>query len=127
MAQKTVCFEQLKKSLNNFTGQSQASNVNNEIGALIERVKNIVGNNLGIIRNELSLTEGKKQLSNLWLEIKDLDERDKDVFELQQMVRLATLMIEAAFQRTESRGVQFRSDFDKPDHSWEKAQTLVKR
>jgi succinate dehydrogenase/fumarate reductase flavoprotein subunit len=127
MAQKMVNFEQLKKSLNIFTGQSQAANVNNEIGALIERVKNIVGNNLGIIRNELSLIEGKRQLSNLWLEIKDLDERNKDVFELQQMARLANLMIEAAFQRTESRGVQFRSDFDKPDNSWAKAQTLVKR
>ena len=126
MAQKTVSFEQLKKSLNIFTGQSQASNVNDEIGALIDRVKNIVGNNLGIIRNELSLTEGKRQLSNLWLEIKDLDERNKDVFELQQMARLANLMIEAAFQRTESRGVQFRSDFDKPDNSWAKAQTLIK-
>ena len=126
MAQKTVCFEQLKKSLNIFTGQSQASNVNNEIGALIGRVKNIVGNNLGIIRNELSLTEGKRELSNLWLEIKDLDERNKDVFELQQMARLANLMIEAAFQRTESRGVQFRSDFDKPDDSWVKAQTYNK-
>jgi succinate dehydrogenase/fumarate reductase flavoprotein subunit len=88
--------------------------------------KKIVGNNLGIIRNELSLTEGKRQLSNLWLEIKDLDERNKDIFELQQMARLANLMIEAAFQRTESRGVQFRSDFDKPDNSWAKAQTLIK-
>ncbi|MDC0955361.1 hypothetical protein OAR83_02555, partial [Alphaproteobacteria bacterium] len=85
-----------------------------------------VGNNLGIIRSELSLTEGQKQLSNLWLEIKDFDERNKDVFELQQMVRLAYLMIEAASQRTESRGVQFRSDFDKLDNSWAKAQTLVK-
>ena len=126
MAQKTVSFEQLKKSLNIFTEQSQASNVNNEIGTLINRVKNIVGNNLGIVRNELGLTEGKRQLSNLWLEIKDLDEGNKDVFELQQMVRLANLMIEAAFQRTESRGVQFRSDFDKPDNSWAKAQTIVK-
>ena len=126
MAQKTVWFLQLKKSLNIFNGQSLASNVNNEIGALIDRVKNIVGNNLGIIRNELSLNEGKRQLSNLWLEIKDFDEQNKDAFELQQMVRLANLMIEAASQRTESRGVQFRSDFDKLDNSWAKAQTLVK-
>ena len=112
--------------MNIFTGQSQASSVNDEIGALIDRVKNIVGNNLGIIRNELSLTEGKRQLSNLWLEIKDLDEQNKDVFELKQMARLANLMIEAAFKRTESRGVQFRSDFDKPDDSWVKAQTYNK-
>ena len=123
---KTVSFEQLKKSLNILKGQSQASNVKDEIGALIDRIKNIVGNNLGIIRNELSLTEGKRQLFNLWLEIKDLDEQNKDVFELKQMARLANLMIEAAFKRTESRGVQFRSDFDKPDDSWVKAQTYNK-
>ena len=90
------------------------------------RIKNIVGSNLGIIRNELSLTEGQKQLSKLWFEIKDLDEQNKDVFELQQMVRLTKLMIEAASQRTESRGVQFRSDFATLDDTWAKSQTLIK-
>lgn len=125
-ARQTLSSKQLNKLLNVIEGQSQAVNTNFEIRALMDKVKKIVGNNLGIIRSALSLTEGQKQLSNLWLEIKDLDERNKGVFELQQMVRLATLMIEAAFQRTESRGVQFRSDFNKPDNSWAKAQTLVK-
>ena len=92
----------------------------------MDRVKNIVGNNLGIIRNELSLTEGQKQLSKLWLEIKDLGEQNRDVFELKQMARLANLMIEAASRRTESRGVQFRSDFNALDDAWAKAQTLIK-
>ena len=123
---KTLSSKQLNKLLNIIEGQSQASNTNFEIRALMDKVKKIVGNNLGIIRSELSLTEGQKQLSNLWLEIKDFDEQNKDAFELQQMVRLASLMIEAASQRTESRGVQFRSDFDKLDNSWAKAQTLVK-
>ncbi len=123
---KTISVGQLKKSLNIFKGQSQDSNVDNEIVAFVNRLKNIVGNYLGIIRNELSLTEGKRQLFNLWLEIKDRDERDKDIFELQQMVRLATLMMDAAFQRTESRGVQFRSDFEKLDNAWAKVQRLVK-
>jgi succinate dehydrogenase/fumarate reductase flavoprotein subunit len=62
----------------------------------------------------------------LWREIKDLDEQNKDIFELKQMLRLAGLMMEAASQRTESRGVQFRSDFDKLDNSWAKTQKLVK-
>ena len=92
----------------------------------MDRVKNIVCNNLGIIRNELSLTEGQKQLSNLWLEIKDLDEQNKDAFELKQMACLACLMMEAASQRTESRGVQFRSDFNTLDNAWAKSQTLIK-
>ena len=125
-AQKTLSSKQLNKLLNVTKGQSQASNANFEIRALMNKVKKIVGNNLGIIRSELSLTEGQKQLSNLWLEIKDFDEQNKDAFELQQMIRLANLMIEAASQRTESRGVQFRTDFDKLDNSWAKAQTLVK-
>jgi succinate dehydrogenase/fumarate reductase flavoprotein subunit len=92
----------------------------------MDRVKNIVGNNLGIIRSELSLTEGQKQLSKLWLEIKDLGEQDRDVFELKQMARLANLMIEASSRRTESRGVQFRSDFNALDDAWAKTQTLIK-
>ena len=125
-AQKILNSKQLSKLLNIIEGQSQASDSHIEIKALMDKVKKIVGNNLGIIRSELSLTEGQKQLSNLWLEIKDFDEQNKDAFELQQMVRLANLMIEAASQRTESRGVQFRSDFDKLDNSWAKTQTLVK-
>ena len=126
VAQKALSSEQLNRSLNIIEGQSQALNSNIEIKALMDRVKNIVGNNLGIIRNELSLTEGQKQLSKLWLEIKDLGEQDRDVFELKQMARLANLMIEAASRRTESRGVQFRSDFNALDDAWAKAQTLIK-
>ena len=125
-AQKTLSSKELNKLSNVIEGQSQASNTNFEIRALVDKVKKIVGNNLGIIRNELSLTEGQKQLSKLWAEIKDFDEQNKDVFELKQMARLASLMMEAASRRTESRGVQFRSDFDKLDNSWAKAQTLVK-
>ena len=126
IAQKTLSAGQLNKLLNIIKGQSQASNADNEIRALIDRVKNIVGNNLGIVRNEVNLTEAKRQFANLWLEIKDLDEYRKDIFELKQMVRLANLMIEAASRRTESRGVQFRSDFDALDDSWATSQTLIK-
>jgi succinate dehydrogenase/fumarate reductase flavoprotein subunit len=126
MTQRPLATEQLKKSLNIIDRQNEVPSINGEIMTLVDRIKNIVGNNLGIIRNELSLTEGQKQLSKLWLEIKDFDEQNKDVFELKQMARLASLMMEAASRRTESRGVQFRSDFDKLDNSWAKAQTLVK-
>ncbi|MDA7648166.1 FAD-dependent oxidoreductase [Alphaproteobacteria bacterium] len=126
VAQKTLGTKTLRRLLNIHKEKSLASKDKDEIRSLMVRIKNIVGNNLGIIRNELSLTEGQKQLSKLWLEIKDLDEQNKDVFELQQMVRLTKLMIEAASRRTESRGVQFRSDFDMLDDAWAKSQTLIK-
>jgi len=41
------------------------------------------------------------------------------------MARLTNLMIEAASRRTESRGVQFRSDFNALDDAWAKTQTLI--
>ena len=125
-SQKTLGTKTLQRLLNIHKEKSLASKDKDEIRSLMVRIKNIVGNNLGVIRNELSFTEGQKQLSKLWLEIKSLDERNKDVFELQQMVRLTKLMIEAASRRTESRGVQFRSDFDTLDDAWAKSQTLIK-
>ena len=77
---------------------------------MINRVKNIVGNNLGIIRNELRLTEGKRQLSNLWLEIKDLDEDERN--NLYQIIRLAKL--EDKIQVPEPCDVdKDRNDFEK--------------
>ena len=93
---------------------------------LVAKVKKIVGDNLGIIRNGLSLAEAKNQLNSLWSEVEELDGQQKDIFELQQMVRLVRLMLDAAERRTESRGVQFRSDFDALDAAWAKPQTLNK-
>ena len=121
-----VSFEQMKKFLSISKVQSQPLNSNDEIEALKDKLKNIVGKNLGIIRNELCLSEGREKIAKIWDQIKELDEQNKDVFELKQMVRLANLMMAAASNRTESRGVQFRSDFDNLDNAWAKAQTLVK-
>ena len=78
------------------------------------------------LNRSLNIIEGQRQALNTNSEIKDLDEQNKDVFELQQMTRLANLMIEAASRRTESRGVQFRSDFNTLDDAWAKTQTLIK-
>lgn len=126
MEENPVSFEQIEKFLSISKVQSQPSNSNNEIEVLKDKLKNIVGKNLGIIRNELCLSEGQKKIAKIWDQIKELDEQNKDVFELKQMVRLANLMMAAASNRTESRGVQFRSDFDNLDNAWAKAQTLVK-
>ena len=126
MEENPVSFEQIEKFLSISKVQSQPSNSNNEIEVLKDKLKNIVGKNLGIIRNELYLSEGREKIAKIWDQIKELDEQNKDVFELKQMVSLANLMMAAASNRTESRGVQFRSDFDNLDNAWAKAQTLVK-
>jgi len=126
MEENPVSFEQIEKFLSISKVQSQPLNSNDEIEVLKDKLKNIVGKNLGIIRNELCLSEGREKIAKIWDQIKELDEQNKDVFELKQMVRLANLMMAAASNRTESRGVQFRSDFDNLDNAWAKAQTLVK-
>ena len=50
MAKKPVSFGTTKKVVEHFYRASQASNVDNDMEALVDRVKNIVGNYLGIIR-----------------------------------------------------------------------------
>ena len=56
--------------------------------------------------------------------IADLGTDNHPVHEACQMARLAMMMIEAARRRTESRGVQFRSDHQGLDQRWERAQFL---
>ncbi len=46
-------------------------------------------------------------------------------WELQNLLLTASCMVDAAFARTESRGVHFRSDFPKPDdENWRRHLTI---
>lgn len=89
---------------------------------LIEQVRQLVGQSLGIIRNDTDLNFAKHQLENLKSKIGVLNKDNKEVFEAHQMTRLACMMTQAAFDRKESRGVQFKSDHQSMKKSWNRSQ-----
>lgn len=85
----------------------------------LEKLHQITGHYLGIIRNREGLTKA--------IELLDLKPRsnpgfelDPAYFELQNMYLVAKLIAKAALYRTESRGGHYRSDFPKPEAKWRK-------
>lgn len=94
--------------------------------SLVEQVRSLVGQNLGIVRNDADLQQTMRELASLQEQVDERDLRRKDVFEARQMMRLARLMAEAAFKRKESRGVQFKSDHQGMETSWARSQLFLK-
>lgn len=83
------------------------------------KLRQITDTYLGIVRNRdgllcaATLLEKMKQPEHVF-------EWDPAYFELQNMILLAGLMVQAAQTRTESRGGHFRDDFPAPDNNWRK-------
>ena len=76
------------------------------------RLKDIMWNYAGIIRDEDSLLKGLDELFKLKSEFnrgkKCLDRQE---YELRNMICISQLIIKAALKREESRGAHYRSDF----------------
>ncbi|WP_284036096.1 L-aspartate oxidase [Neobacillus sp. 114] len=83
----------------------------------IQQIKNSMMDQVGIVRNELALTNQKK-----WLEQFKIDELQTiDSFSKQELTKIfmlitAKLITESALKRTESRGGHFRSDYPIEDN-----------
>lgn len=79
---------------------------------LIAKLKDIMWNNVGIIRSEQSLQKAKKEVEKLQ---KDFKRRRKCLnqgeYEYRNMLIVSSLIIEAALERKESRGAHCRSDY----------------
>ena len=96
-----------------YTLNSGSSEINED--SIRTDIKRIMTYDVGIVRNRerLLVAKGKiDEYSNLLRNLKNENIKD---FELQNMVLLSRLVIEAALEREESRGAHYRSDFDKTD------------
>ena len=83
-----------------------------DISALKDEVKNIMWNNVGIIRSEEGLLEAKKQIQRLKEDFKRTRKcLNKDEYEYRNMLTVASIIIESAINRKESRGSHSRSDY----------------
>ena len=91
---------------------------------LVSQLRELAGNSLGIVRNDLELASAYDRLATLQGAIAGLGTDNQLVHEACQMARLAMMMVEASRRRTESRGVQFRSDHQRLDQRWTRAQIL---
>lgn len=98
------------------------SDADYNIGALKQQLKDIMWNNVGIIRSEESLLKAREEINNLKQSFKRNRKcLNKDEYEYRNMLTAAALVVEGAISRKESRGAHCRSDYkltlDSAQHS----------
>jgi L-aspartate oxidase len=91
----------------------------------LSALQNLLWEKAGIIRNGEGLTEAANTLA-VWQESLP-PPRDRQSYELANLVLTARLMAEAALLRQESRGAHFRSDFPRSLPEWQRHIVLTNR
>jgi L-aspartate oxidase len=90
-----------------------------DVADLTNSLRSLMVRKMGIVRDRSRLDEAKRDVS-FWCRYvlaREFDHRSG--WELQNMLTVARLMIDAAIARTESRGTHFRSDFPvRDDTHW---------
>jgi L-aspartate oxidase len=76
---------------------------------------------MGVIRDRAGLAEAQHDVAFWRRSVLVREFADRAGWELQNLLTIARLMIDAALKREESRGVHFRSDFPgRDDAHWQK-------
>ena len=82
---------------------------------VIKHIQHVMTEHVGIVRNREGLIEAKQQVGKYYELVKNMKNYTLRDFEMQNIVLLATLVIDSALEREESRGAHYRSDFTKTD------------
>jgi L-aspartate oxidase len=86
-----------------------------DIADLTSSLRSLMVRNMGIVRNRAGLLEAERQVAFWCRYVLRREFNTRTGWELQNMLTVARLMIWAALQRSESRGVHFRSDYPRRD------------
>ena len=83
-----------------------------DIKALKDKLKDIMWNNVGIVRNESGLRDANREVQRMINEFKRNRKcASQDEYEYRNMLTAAQLIIQSALERKESRGAHSRSDY----------------
>jgi L-aspartate oxidase len=83
-------------------------------GEVYGEIREMMWDDVGIIRSEHSLNNALKNLARLSQEISECDHPCRWEFERANMVLVADIIVRAAISRKESRGAHYRTDFPEP-------------
>jgi len=78
-------------------------------------IQNIMTTYVGIVRNKEGLMHAKRKIAEYRELVSDMRNETMLDYEIQNMLLLASLVIDSAIEREESRGAHYRSDFPETD------------
>lgn len=94
-------------------GELDVADITNSLRSLMVR-------HMGVIREKAGLEQAQRDVA-FWCRYVLAREFDSRAgWELQNLLTIARLMIDAALEREESRGVHFRADFPRPEAGWQR-------
>ncbi len=90
-----------------------------DVADLTNALRSLMVRNMGIVRDRKRMREAKRDVAFWCRYVLPREFTDRKGWELQNLLTVARLMIDAALTREESRGTHFRSDFpDRDDAHW---------
>ncbi len=99
--------------------------------SLVKDLKEIMWENVGIIRSEKQLLKAKKEIEGLRKKAKKLTAKNREqlqlCLEIEGMLDTSLAIVVSAILRKESRGAHFRKDYPKMEKKWEKNIVITKR
>ncbi|MBL7033065.1 MAG: L-aspartate oxidase [Candidatus Delongbacteria bacterium] len=89
----------------------------------LHELQTVMWDYVGIVRSRLRLERAQRRINMLGMEIRDYYRKTKvstQLLELRNLAAIAHLIIKAAMQRTESRGLHYRHDYpERNDRQWQ--------
>lgn len=86
-----------------------------DVADITNSLRSLMVRKMGIVRDREGLDEADRDVTFWCRYVLEREFTTRDGWELQNMLTVARLMIGAAKEREESRGVHFRADFPRPD------------
>lgn len=105
------------------------------LASLQSMLKQAMAQYAGVFRTEALLQQGKQQVEQVLVALKDVDIRDRsriwnttllEILELENLARQAHATVECALRRQESRGSHFREDFPERDDKRGRVHSLIR-
>ncbi|MBQ9245582.1 L-aspartate oxidase [bacterium] len=115
LSAEKVNDEKIKRTIEFYEDNIQ-QNKNENIESMFRRLKDLMWNNAGIIRNADKLNKAKEEIDKMFIELgRTYKCYSRNEYEMRNMLSVAKVIVDFALSRKESRGAHYREDFPEKD------------